>query len=1506
MELSFHQKVSWAKKTYCSFPPWEYLSSLEDQKIDEQLNFLSKNVNLYFHFPICPKKCPFCFYPTGNFNELNKGNISFDEFKKKYHELIAEELKIWLTKFTDLEMVESVYIGGGTPSYWFNDEIILNDFLKKLPNIIFGKLKEITFEVHPYFFNSSVLDFLKDKFNSKLKLSLGIQSFQKEYIKIIRGYNDTDTYADTYLKKTNKILQLTKNNKISVNIDLMWGLKDSNIKEDLKYIRNNLINSVDQITFYHIGSPDDYCRENEYRKKIESNFEFIKKQRECIFTEMNQLGFQPDIYIEYFKKKENDITNIYNRGQMEGKDYISCGLGGHGKIGNLVYLNNSYWYSYKKNIDQGYLPIDKFYKLTENDQKIRNLLLKLRIPNSQYTKEDLIFLFKDTEIIKKYFKKSLCKYILNDEGKDNLPELMMLPIETQFKNNKYFQNKELNSILNKIENYFSYNNPDLRQLKHLFELLTFDLFKFFNNFLNNKISTLNFAYFSPIRNIPIFGIPYGSYNENKWKKKYSEWEKSDLEERISLYEIFFRSIKEVGIPYPLIIDKKGINNINGFKNTINKKLKNKDLINKFENVNSVEKIFQLIKIFFGEQNNFLYFLASKNTRSYIGTGGLIFSTEEKLTTNDLYSLAEFLELILNSIMQREYYDSLKKQSLKTAIISILVDSYAHNISAHSLAALKWWIELRHKILNKRFEIRTELENLLPMNVVIKKKPEGETSEIYYKALGKTDSTYNKKYYSLYDFLLFVDNETKNLFSWESKVNQKDGNPFNPRFPVPIDYALYPFFKFLKDKGAFWSGVTRDMAFGGESKTWYKILWEDFANNPLYLGTIARSEGITKMNINLKIKTGEGWKYGRFASIDMSVIDYEEKLSKSSTLKPNEESLNKSEEDNDTYNCIEEDFISYNKYSKYAFLKLGKCFSYFRKLLNDEDEFRVFLPGGIVGEHALFTIFENTIRNIKHYKQSLENIRKEGIDLWISIEKDRLKINKDINNEAELKTNKKLSNITPELFKVGVWLGHETSLIKKEKIKVKNNDGEETENTVEKFLLFEITDQTINPILDESTNTPRMGGNSQDKACAAMLFNNKFNSVENKESDRDKEYFPWIRFSTSSNDKEFELEQKIDTPKEDIKKLELEYKKKYSLNGDQGCLKKYFFLWRGEDVLDKKALIADDWENPARSKLLVSSKNLEVKDIIQARENGIIRLLGNVEDNRNINDLYKQWLEKWIKITFRDGNKDPIGFQRGVEIGSLQSVGAIRLKNNVLCFFQNSAAEKYNAVKVLKLSHGEEKDFHCNIRSHGAFFQNFFKQEFFEGEASIENLASCKINVQSDSKLIGKNEKLRSNETLLCEFIETILSTVVIFDNRVADRFKLFSPEKIKMFKEQLLLEVYKEEENEWNEFINKGNKSVNFLILHLSFIESLGYKEKDLEQFIKNKLSNFGNKENFIFVITSGRGRDEWRESIKSKDYKKSTIFKPIEAILNSIEQGISYNDHFDIKYYLIKTLFGS
>jgi len=278
--------------------------------------------------------------------------------------------------------------------------------------------------------------------------------------------------------------------------------------------------------------------------------------------------------------------------------------------------------------------------------------------------------------------------------------------------------------------------------------------------------------------------------------------------------------------------------------------------------------------------------------------------DKGLTKRKIINIVRNLHLYFKDYSEKYFVEKIYQQTLKTSIISILVDSYAHNISAHSLAALKWWIELRYKMLDKRFYVDETkgltLKNLQPGEIKVTQDLLKDTTEKYYETLGLTDSKYNKNFFSLFDYLQFAPpNELSKIFAYsesdedlcckdnvgivsniskkEKKENYVKPKCFYPRFPVPLDYALFPFLRFLRDKGAFWSGVTRDTAFGGESKSWYQILWEDFANNPLYLGTIAKSEGITKININLAVKKDKNWLKGRFVTIDLSIIDYEEKL-----------------------------------------------------------------------------------------------------------------------------------------------------------------------------------------------------------------------------------------------------------------------------------------------------------------------------------------------------------------------------------------------------------------------------------------------------------------------------------------------------------------------------------------------------------------------------------------------------------------------------------------------------
>ena len=460
----------------------------------------------------------------------------------------------------------------------------------------------------------------------------------------------------------------------------------------------------------------------------------------------------------------------------------------------------------------------------------------------------------------------------------------------------------------------------------------------------------------------------------------------------------------------------------------------------------------------------------------------------------------------------------------------------------------------------------------------------------------------------------------------------------------------------------------------------------------------------------------------------------------------------------------------------------------------------------------------------------------------------------------------------------------------------------------------------------------MGGNSQDKACAAMLFNNKFSSVENRGENknennrirRDREYFPWIRFATECSGKEYLLDLKNDTTLETIEKLKNEYATKFICNGKEGYLKKYFFLWRGEDVLDKEALAADDWENPARAKFLVNDKAWEDEDIIKARKNGVIRLLDESSKPKNIdelNKLYTKWLVKWIK------NDD--GYQMDF-CSNTDFMLAIKIENEDIKFLP--ITNHTTLKKSLYLIHGNEYSYNCNVRSHGSFWNKFFDESFLNKDP--KNLD------QFISFFKGWGiEKQKKKKLLMLEFWEAVLSNVVIFDNRIALRVpKAYQEKRHKinakkrkfskndMLQKDLSLFVYEEDVNRFNFWlrkINPCNKNANFLIIHLSFIESITdnsghkYSEDTLDKFIEEKLDDvIYYKENnekklrddFILVITSGRGRDKWRDSLKNKDtkYEKFTIFKPVESLLSAIEQGISYNDHFDIKYNLIKVLFGN
>ncbi|HZW40315.1 MAG TPA: hypothetical protein VFF33_13535 [Ignavibacteriaceae bacterium] len=815
---------------------------------------------------------------------------------------------------------------------------------------------------------------------------------------------------------------------------------------------------------------------------------------------------------------------------------------------------------------------------------------------------------------------------------------------------------------------------------------------------------------------------------------------------------------------------------------------------------------------------------------------------------------------LNTIIKYHYFFlalkeqklRLEEKNLKTAIISILVDSFAHNISAHSLNAIIWIYLKRLEQLNHRIRVDN---NDLSIQVLYSGK-NGKTCKLIsnselvksskealidYEKLGKDDSTFNMEYFSLQDVITYADYDIiGRLFDFEPLIS--DNIKKIPNIPVPLDNELKPFLTYLNEKSAFWNGVTRDISSGGMIITLYDLIYS-FADNPLFLGTIAHSEQIHKISIRI----GHNNVPREFININLdSLFQSITPPQNNDFLEQNDylEILNDVDDFIDTFsfkNQINEDLISdkipeslqrikrshreiydgfldylkskckSNFYSvtspPYKFVTLSAEFAELRRELTDN---KVFIPGGVIGKHSLFTIFENTLRNVKHVL---------------------------IEGDLEIKLNIRIEDVPDKpLFKISTWLDH-PSKIDKEKIEKTKNERIITED-----------------------DKPRLGGTSQDKVCAAMLFNNLFSEVNSSrfyDLDGNKIEWPWINQEVIN-----------------------------------GCVHRSFYLWQGSlcNSLNNEQLSGDSRkiiENPSRFLFSIfNTDEIISKHLIS--ENGIIRILRihDIHENANKEEIYAVWNSIWIK------HNSPLYLTKNEAASQYQVYPhVIKLVNGYWEYeFLGANGVRLEKKELgIRFAHGEISENSTNIlqyRNHGPLVENYVKR---------------------GSQLFSNS--LIFERSSMGEMIETFLTKIDIYDNRIYVRIK--ERNKLEILK-SLFLNVFSESciENGKDKEVSFKNynksSAINIVIIHLSYIESLNYNETSVDKFVEDYFKDFLNI-NSKLIITTGRGRGLWWDSLKRNEKLCINIlFKPIDSLLAAVQDGLIYKDDYLIKYNLMKVIFGS
>ena len=266
--------------------------------------------SIYIHIPFCNSICSYCDFCKVLYNK---------EWVNKYLICLEEEIK----NRYDNELINTLYIGGGTPSS------LDIDFLKKLMDIckIFNidDKYEFTFECNINDITEEKLEILKK--NGVNRLSIGIESFDKKKLKFM----ERSSNYEEVLEKINLCRNLDFNN---INVDLIYGIPGENLhtlKNDLKKM---LTLDVEHISTYSLMVEDNTKIGIKGIKPIRE--ELDSKMYKYIVKFLTNNGYE---HYEVSNFCKPDKYSRHNLNYWQNKEYFGFGCGASGYIGNVRYTN---------------------------------------------------------------------------------------------------------------------------------------------------------------------------------------------------------------------------------------------------------------------------------------------------------------------------------------------------------------------------------------------------------------------------------------------------------------------------------------------------------------------------------------------------------------------------------------------------------------------------------------------------------------------------------------------------------------------------------------------------------------------------------------------------------------------------------------------------------------------------------------------------------------------------------------------------------------------------------------------------------------------------------------------------------------------------------------------------------------------------------------------------------------------------------------------------------------
>ncbi|HHU21930.1 MAG TPA: radical SAM family heme chaperone HemW, partial [Clostridiales bacterium] len=275
---------------------------------------MEKRLGIYIHIPFCASKCSYCdFYSLSGCNNL----------MPKYQNALLAHITESESSFSPY-YIDSIYFGGGTPSYYGARRICeIFNTLKRTGKVL--KSAEVTVEVNPDSISAHDLKLLRKE--GVNRLSIGVQSANDDILKLIgRRHN--------FKQAEKAVSSARKAGFDNISIDLIYGLPSQTKNDWADTLGKALALRPEHISCYGLKLEDvPMRRQYEGSPFLPSDDEQADMYLYTVET-LERYG-----YVQY------EISNFclpghesrHNLKYWNLEDYMGFGPGAHSCIGNTRY-----------------------------------------------------------------------------------------------------------------------------------------------------------------------------------------------------------------------------------------------------------------------------------------------------------------------------------------------------------------------------------------------------------------------------------------------------------------------------------------------------------------------------------------------------------------------------------------------------------------------------------------------------------------------------------------------------------------------------------------------------------------------------------------------------------------------------------------------------------------------------------------------------------------------------------------------------------------------------------------------------------------------------------------------------------------------------------------------------------------------------------------------------------------------------------------------------------------